>query len=199
MDRLAICARLIDAEEKGYTLLDVGCREKELKRYLAGCARYQGIDFEMADEVVAHDLEHPIPYPDRSFDVVVALDVVEHVDRAQQLVKEVLRVTKKRAFISLPNMAYYELRFKYLLGRPLSGKYAFPPYPLRDRHRWLPTYWSAQEFILGIAQDAAVLVHPVPRSHSRMKSLNWVERRLAAAWPNLFAFGVLFEIVPRAA
>jgi SAM-dependent methyltransferase len=191
-----MCASLINDTERAYSLLDVGCRGKELKAHLSGCVRYQGIDLRSGDEVVAHDLEAPIPFPDKSFDVVVALDVVEHVDRAQQLVRETLRVARRRVFISLPNMAYYELRLKYLFGRSMSGKYAFPPDSLRDRHRWLPMYWNSREFVLGIARDFDVSVYPVPRNHSRMVFLNVLERRLASFWPNLFAFGSLFEIVP---
>ena len=44
------------------TILDIGCRDKVLKKYLKNDVIYQGIDFEEDDEVLAHNLEKGIPF-----------------------------------------------------------------------------------------------------------------------------------------
>ncbi len=42
-------------------------------------------------------------FPDNSFDVVTCVDVIEHVEDYNRLIKEMLRVAKKGVFISTPN------------------------------------------------------------------------------------------------
>lgn len=44
-----------------------------------------------------------IPFPDETFDVVVSVDVIEHVEDYERLIKEMLRVSKKGVFLSTPN------------------------------------------------------------------------------------------------
>ena len=44
------------------TILDIGCRDKALKKYLKEDILYQGIDFKDDDEVLAHNLEEGIPF-----------------------------------------------------------------------------------------------------------------------------------------
>ena len=45
-----------------------------------------------------------LPFPDRSFDYVVSVDMLEHVPRAQRfdVISEMLRVADKRIFIAVP-------------------------------------------------------------------------------------------------
>jgi len=44
-----------------------------------------------------------IPYPDNYFDVIVSVDVLEHVHDYHHLLKEMMRVVSKGVFISTPN------------------------------------------------------------------------------------------------
>jgi SAM-dependent methyltransferase len=44
-----------------------------------------------------------IPFPDNSFDVVTSVDVIEHVENFKELIKEMLRVSRKGVFLSTPN------------------------------------------------------------------------------------------------
>jgi ubiquinone/menaquinone biosynthesis C-methylase UbiE len=43
-----------------------------------------------------------IPFPDETFDVVTSVDVIEHVEDYNRLIKEMLRVSKKGVFLSTP-------------------------------------------------------------------------------------------------
>jgi ubiquinone/menaquinone biosynthesis C-methylase UbiE len=44
-----------------------------------------------------------IPFPDETFDVVTSVDVIEHVEDYERLIKEMLRVSKNGVFLSTPN------------------------------------------------------------------------------------------------
>lgn len=59
-----------------------------------------------------------IPFPDKSFDLVVACEVLEHTKNSEEIVKEMSRVSKKWVIISVPYEPYWRLlniiRGKYL-------------------------------------------------------------------------------------
>lgn len=94
------------------SVLDVGCG-RGLVGYLCLAhrepARLVGIDiFEpylkfvtkhgLYNEVLKHDLnELPLPYVDREFDLVTAVEVIEHLEeeRALHLIEELERVAKE--------------------------------------------------------------------------------------------------------
>ncbi len=194
MRRLADCAALIESKVTDYELLDVGCRTKDLKPLLRGCRRYQGLDMDDAPEVIGCNLEEGIPVPDDSFDIAVALDVVEHLENAHFIVKDMMRVARKGIVVSLPNMYYWSFRWNFLRGRGISGKYTFPPMPPVDRHRWILSYDESVEFMRGLAGKSNIEVHMVMPQRGRLKRLMPLELHLANKAPNLLAYGSLFYV-----
>ncbi|HSA37680.1 MAG TPA: class I SAM-dependent methyltransferase [Methanoregula sp.] len=46
---------------------------------------------------------YTIPFSDESFDVVCCVDVIEHVEDFNRLIKEMMRVSRKGVFLSTPN------------------------------------------------------------------------------------------------
>ena len=84
-------------------ILDVGADECGLKRFLPEGAEYMGIGLGGSVDV-AIDLEKErLPYEDNSFDCVLCLDVLEHLDNLHEVFDELCRVTGKYLVISLPN------------------------------------------------------------------------------------------------
>lgn len=193
--RLTMCAERINAQFQNYSLLDAGCRTKDLQRLLTNCREYVGTDFVPGDGILQCDLEQPLPFRDREFDIVVALDVLEHLNNPHSALAELQRVAGKALFISLPNIFYIQFRYNFARGRGLSGKYAFPPVPIEDRHRWVLSYQEAVNFVYrnsrGVSTSHSMIL-PV-RGRSRIISRP-VERILARLMPNAFAYGALFEI-----
>ncbi|MEW6192560.1 MAG: class I SAM-dependent methyltransferase [Bacillota bacterium] len=128
-------------------VLDVGCRSGNLKRLLPGQkVRYVGTDLNPPADVLAN-LEHGLPFKEASFDVVVALDVLEHTDNIHKAFGELCRVARRYLVISLPNVYELKSRLKFLLGRPISGKYILTPEPPLDRHRWFFSLKEGQKFV----------------------------------------------------
>lgn len=98
------------------SLLEVGCGEGEVLRHLTtanpdvvqatGCDVDPGIVAEarqnnpQADLLVA-SVER-LPFPDASFDLVVAAEVLEHVADPYQALREIARVSRRYALLSVP-------------------------------------------------------------------------------------------------
>lgn len=72
------------------------------------------------------NLAHHIPWDDETFDLLIALEVTEHIDGVQGFFQEVARVVKPGGYFlfSTPNILSLKSRIRFLL----SGHfYSFPP------------------------------------------------------------------------
>ncbi len=83
-----------------------------------------------------------LPFPDRAFDVVTCVDVLEHVAQYDRFLDELLRVARRGVFISTPNRRPEYTRRN---GRPRN------PYHLRE--------WNRDEL------DAILRRHGTPEWH----------------------------------
>lgn len=74
------------------------------------------------------DLNAAIPIPDASFDCVVSIEVLEHLENHSRFISELVRVTKPGGTLILttPNVLSIQSRFHYLL----YGTTDCAPYPL---------------------------------------------------------------------
>ena len=138
----------------GEKILDIGCRDKIFEKYLEGKYEYTGIDFdpdkplniEISDKEINYNLEQGLP-ENFEFDIINALDVLEHLENIHNLYDEIFIKSKKKVSIALPNMGYYKFRLNFLFKGDISGKYTFHEKKVHDRHRWLPNYTSILKFV----------------------------------------------------
>ena len=141
-------------------VLDVGCRSCKLKSVLMqhnSEIHYIGLDLYPPADVIAN-LEKGLPFRDKSFNVVVALDVLEHTDDIYTSFDELCRVARQFVVITLPNAYELRIRTRFLLGHPVSGKYGLPTEPPADRHRWLFSFRDARNFAHYRVQQCGFLV-----------------------------------------
>jgi SAM-dependent methyltransferase len=96
-------------------------------------ARDRGIDAR------AHDLNGPaLPFDDHSFDVVIAGEVLEHLQFPSAVVTELRRVLRPDGILlgSVPNAFRLRNRLTFLLGRPFevdpTHLHQFSPDMIRD-------------------------------------------------------------------
>ena len=92
------------------------------------------------------DLNQKLNFDNESFDFVTALDVAEHLDDPKTFLRECLRVSKKKVLIVLPNISYYEMRFRFLLKGNLGSKYHFSGDNKDDRHKWFTNFYLVKNF-----------------------------------------------------
>jgi hypothetical protein len=132
-------------------ILDVGADQCFLKRHLPEDVEYVGIGLGDSPDIVKVDLEkEKIPYPDNSFDCVLCLDVLEHLDNIHETFDELCRVSKKWVIISLPNpwavfMSCLQ-HGKYQPDRSMKF-YGLRCEPEPDRHKWFFSSSEAKEFV----------------------------------------------------
>lgn len=112
-------------------VLDLGCRAGALTRFYVEGNDVVGVDVdsaaltqaaELGIETVHADVEEPFPFPDASFDVVLAGELLEHLRSPERVVAEARRVLRPGGtFVgSVPNFFRLRNRLAFLLGRPLD-------------------------------------------------------------------------------
>jgi SAM-dependent methyltransferase len=131
-------------------ILDVGADECGLKKFLSEGTEYIGIGLGGSVDVEIDLEKEKLPYEDNSFDCVLCLDVLEHLDNIHEVFDELCRVTKKYLIISLPNpWASFMgmLRRGYYKRTELPMKfYNLPTDPPIDRHKWFYGVHEAERF-----------------------------------------------------
>ena len=115
----------------GRRVLDLGCRSGALTRAYLDGNDVVGVDVEaealreaaaLGIETHVADVEQGLDFPDASFDVVVAGELVEHVRDPAALVREARRVLRPSGtFVaSVPNFYRLKNRLAFLAGRALD-------------------------------------------------------------------------------
>ncbi|QJR17214.1 class I SAM-dependent methyltransferase [Pelagibacterium halotolerans] len=141
------------------SVLDVGCRDAALASGLSPEVLYEGADlFQNSTNTVKYVGDFLQMQFDRDYDLVTALDVIEHVDQAGEFVDKLVRLSKKYTIITLPNTySIVQLR-SYFSNGNFGLKYKFDPYGLVDRHRWLPDVPGILKFYADVAERNGVSV-----------------------------------------
>ena len=112
----------------GRRVLDLGCRYGALTRWYLDGNDVVGVDVDrealaeaakLGIETHWGDVEEPFPFPDASFDVVVAGELLEHVREPAGVVAEARRVLRPggRLVASVPNAFRLKNRIRFALGR----------------------------------------------------------------------------------
>ncbi len=116
----------------GASVLDLGCGDGALLKYLWEARKAAGYGVEIDDaEVIACirndvsvlqlDLESGLAtFRDHSFDCVILSETLQTIHRIEQLMREMLRVGRQ-AIVSFPNFGHWSARLQVMLGRmPVS-------------------------------------------------------------------------------
>ena len=122
---LEIIAELVP---RGSRVLDLGCGNGELLAYLQaqrGCTGY-GIEIDDTNvlectrrgvDVIQLNLEEGLAiFGDRSFDVVLQLETLQHLRNTEKMLRETARVGRL-GIVSFPNFAHWPNRLRVATGR----------------------------------------------------------------------------------
>lgn len=114
------------------SILDAGCGEGfTLARFRhAGItARLEGIELNPESLALGRSMHadisfvegslYDLPYEDQSFDLVVCSEVLEHLDDPEKALREIARVTKRYAVISVPHEPFFMLA-NFLRGKNIT-------------------------------------------------------------------------------
>jgi 2-polyprenyl-3-methyl-5-hydroxy-6-metoxy-1,4-benzoquinol methylase len=149
----------------GVDVLDVGCATGYLGTTLMerGC-RVWGVEVDAAaahearrryEDVATLDLDvtDELPWERRSFDVIVAADVLEHLRDPLRTLRMLREYARPGAtfVISLPNVAHVSVRIPLLFGR-----FRYAESGILDRtHSRLFTFATARELVVSSGLDVA--------------------------------------------
>ena len=174
----------------GSRVLDLGCGEGELLAYLRDRKGCTGYGIEIADanvqacvkrgiDVIQLNLDEGLAlFEDRSFDVVLQLDTLQHLRNTEKMLRETARVGRI-GIVSFPNFAHWPNRLHVLTGRmPVT--------------RALPYEWfDTPNIRVGTYADFGVLARRcgLQVTDSFGLQTGQVQRR----WPNLLASVAVFR------
>ncbi len=127
-------------------VLDLGCGNGELLKYLTEKRDATGYGVEISDEnllasvrrganVIQMDLESGLSvFESHSFDYVILSQTLQAVHRTELIVREMLRVGKQ-GIVTFPNFGYWQHRLDILRGRmPVSEELPYQWYDTPNIH-----------------------------------------------------------------
>ena len=174
----------------GSRVLDLGCGDGELLAHLTATRGCSGYGVEIADanvlactqrgvNVIQLNLEEGLAmFEDRSFDVVLQLDTMQHLRNTEKMLRETARVGRI-GIVSFPNFAHWPNRLRVLAGRmPVT--------------RALPYEWyDTPNIRVGTHADFEVLARKLGLQIT--DSFGLQQGRIVRRWPNLRASVAVFR------
>lgn len=145
-NRINFVAALINSGKiSGKSICDLGSRDEILLSSITRQIEYLGVDiYPTRENTIYSDIEKQIETSEQ-FDIVTAIDVLEHTNDINNAINELLRVCRGTFVINLPNELTLLYRFRLLFGK-ISGKFAVNLSSL-DRHRWFFNLENVEQLI----------------------------------------------------
>jgi methionine biosynthesis protein MetW len=184
---MELVAQLVPA---GSRVLDLGCGSGELLAHLRDVRGCSGYGVEIADanvlacaqrgvNVIQLNLEEGLAmFEDRSFDVVLQLDTMQHLRNTENMLRETARVGRV-GIVSFPNFAHWPNRLHVIAGRMPVTK-ALP-------YQWYDT----PNIRVGTFADFEVLAR---KNGLRILDAFGIQQGQAVRhWPNLLASVAVFK------
>ena len=182
---------IADLVPAGSRVLDLGCGDGALLDHLQRAKGCSGYGVEIDDHnvlacarrgvnVVQLNLEDGLAlFEDRSFDVVLQLQTLQHLRNTEKMLRETARVGRL-GIVSFPNFAHWPNRLSVLRGRmPVT--------------RTLPYEWyDTPNIRVGTLADFEVLA--LRNGLTILDSFGLHAGRAVRRWPNLRASVAVFKI-----
>lgn len=152
------------------SVLDVGCRDCVLKKYISPEIKYYGNDlFQNKDGTVQYVGDINTLTIDKKFDCVTAIDILEHADDPYSIFDSLVSLSDHVLIINLPNCYALKSIYKFLVKGHLGDKYNFGVQNSLDRHRWLMNYKEICNFYYYKAKEHKLTISTLPIKYGSNK------------------------------
>lgn len=113
--------KYLEGIPKNAKILDAGCGEGVLvEKYREMGYDIRGLDLNYSSEYVTKGNLLNIPFENETFDIILCLDVIEHLNIEDQVpaLREIRRILKKGGMVLLavPNLAHFASRLSFLFA-----------------------------------------------------------------------------------
>lgn len=171
---------------KGKNILELGCRDGSLTKLFAEGNKITGADIDknalklfeknIGGKAVCLDLNSQWPFQENEFDAVVASEVIEHLYKPEETIKNIVKSLKPSGLFvgSVPNAFSLVNRIRLFMARPHKTALADPTHVHQFSRRELKKMLNAH-FI-----DVEVI--PI----GRLSKIDWV-------FPGMFSFLMVFK------
>ncbi|MEK7609652.1 MAG: methionine biosynthesis protein MetW [Patescibacteria group bacterium] len=132
------------------------------------------------------DFSNKLPFSDDTFDVVVMLDLLEHLYDPETLFKEAVRVSKQSLIVGIPNFSSLPSRLQVLFGKV----------PENNRPKKGHVYWFNYNVLKLMCLHSQVKFTDF-RSNTFLESLpviSYLMKFFAKIMPNLFSLSFVVKI-----
>jgi hypothetical protein len=178
--------------KKYKSVIDLGARNQILKKFIPTNWEYTGVDKFTLEKNLNIDVERNFDLIKDKYDLVIALDIIEHLNDPINFFNNCSKISKKTIILNIPNVAYYQFRFNFLLRGTLTEKFHFSGNNENDRHRWFTTFENIQDFLKNInSKDYECNIIKIYKSRNKLKFLNIFEKYLGNLFPNIFCWSIL--------
>ncbi len=186
-----------DAICPGSSVLDVGCGDGTLLRYLRQEKNVEGLGIEVSQkaieiaraegvEVIEADITENGFNLTQSFDYIVISDVLEHIPNPEEVLQKLKGRFNNHLLVTIPNSGFIADRLRLLFGRFPKQWFVHPSEHLR--------YWTVSDFTywckeLGFEAES--------HSGMRVHSYEFLPKLLWKHFPRLFSRTILYLIKDR--
>lgn len=182
--------------DKEISVLDLGCGDGLLLSLLEEKGII-GKGLDISDEAIAKtknkgfeasvfDFSKRLPFLDNSFDIVISLDVLEHLYNPEGLLKEASRVSKGSIIIGVPNFNSLPARLQVFLGLV----------PENNRPKKGHIYWFNYSVLEKMVLESNFILKEL-HVNSIMENrflIGKLFKFLAKIWPSLFALSFVVKL-----
>jgi ubiquinone/menaquinone biosynthesis C-methylase UbiE len=169
---------------KASSLLDAGCGEGETLARLDGSLPERTVAVDLSPEAVEFTAKRlptvetacqsveELPFEDDSFDLVLCLEVLEHIPEPDAAVGELARIARRRVVISVPHEPWFKLG-SLLRGKYMRGLGNHPEHVNHWNPRTLRAFLEPQLEVVSLRGSFPWLIaecRPRPRSGSSGRS-----------------------------
>jgi len=182
MSRVSVTGKIVSSLSDVNSILDIGCRDGILRKYIPERIEYYGSDLFNHGNHVAYVGDIMELSFDRKFDIVAAIDILEHLEKPALAFDKLVGLACKHLIVSFPNCYDLKKKYAFLLHGTMGGKYRFSDEDILDRHRWIMGLQEIEEFFKSKAtkHGLELTVHDVRYGSSGRMELQTICGRLLA-------------------